>query len=318
MAVIRIGTRGSALALWQTHSVIGRLRRLMPGIELEIIEIVSTGDRILDVPLAEVEGTGFFTATIERALLDRRVDVAVHSCKDLPVEPTPGLVVAALPERGPMEDVLCARHGLTLGRLPSGARVGTCSARRAAQVRALRPDLDLQPLRGNVPTRVGRIASGELDAIVLARAGLVRLELESHITEIFPLDIMVPAPAQGAMAVQCRARDAEVARLLSALDDSSTRRAVTAERTLLHALGGGCSVPVGANARCEGAEVILSAGVFDIATMRALRVEGRGEAPVALGISLAQQLLELGAGEVLASFDKAARLDAPMFIGVGQ
>lgn len=318
MAVIRVGTRGSALALWQTHNVIGRLRRLMPEIDLEIIEIVSTGDRILDVPLAEVEGTGFFTATIEQALLDRRVDVAVHSCKDLPVEPTPGLVVAALPERGPMEDVLCARHGLTLGRLPSGARVGTCSARRAAQVRALRPDLDLQPLRGNVPTRVGRIASGELDAIVLARAGLVRLELESHITEIFPLDVMVPAPAQGAMAVQCRAQDAEVAKLLSALDDSSTRRAVTAERTLLHALGGGCSVPVGATARCEGAEVILSAGVFDIAAMRALRVEGRGESPVALGVSLAQRLLDLGAGEVLASFDKTARLDAPMFTGVGQ
>ena len=308
MAVIRLGTRASDLALWQTRYVASRLAEIAPAARIEIVEIVSTGDRITDVPLADVEGTGFFTATLERALLDRTVDVAVHSYKDLPVEATLELSVAAVPPRGPVEDALCARDGLTFGTLPGGARIGTCSARRTAQVRAFRPDLDIRPLRGNVPTRVGRVTSGELDAIVLARAGLVRLGLADRITDVFPLDVMHPAPAQGALAVQCRTADAGLRDLLSALDDADTRRAVTAERALLHALGGGCSVPVGASAVCDGGSITLAAGVFSLDSPRALVTDERGIDPVALGEAAARSLLDMGAADVLAAFNKTARL----------
>ncbi|MCC7176935.1 MAG: hydroxymethylbilane synthase [Acidobacteria bacterium] len=299
MAVIRIGTRASALALWQTRYIAARLAVLAHGIHVELVEIVSTGDRITDVPLSSVEGTGFFTATLERALAEGRVDVAVHSYKDLPVEQTPGLSVAAVPARGPVEDVLCARNGMTLATLPAGARVGTCSARRTAQVLALRPDVEIHPLRGNVPTRVQRVTSGELDAIVLARAGLVRLGLDTHVTEVFPTDVVLPAPAQGALAVQCRTGDADLVHLLAALDDAPTRRAVIAERTLLHALGGGCSVPVGAIAVCDRSQLTLAAGVFTLDGSHGVRVEERGTDASALGEAAARRLLALGAGEIL-------------------
>jgi hydroxymethylbilane synthase len=309
MRTIRIGTRGSALALWQARHVTGRLQTAMPNLPVELVEITSTGDRITDVPLAEVEGTGFFTASIERALVDGRVDVAVHSYKDLPVAHTRGLVVAAVPPRGPVEDVLCARDARTLDQLPAGSRVGTCSARRTAQVRARRPDLDIQPLRGNVPTRVDRVVTGELDAIVLARAGLVRLGMERHISEVFPVDVILPAPAQGALAVQCRASDAEVVPLLATLDDKATRRAVEAERIVLHALGGGCSVPVGAAATLAGGEIVLAAGVFALDGPSVLRVETRGTDPDTVGRGAARELLALGAGDILEAFGKATRLE---------
>jgi hydroxymethylbilane synthase len=210
---------------------------------VRIVEISSAGDLITDVPLSMMEGTGFFTSSIERALAAGEVDVAVHSYKDLPVEAAEGLVVAAVPERAPVEDVLCTRGGVALRELPRGASVGTCSARRTAQVRAVRPDLDIRPLRGNVPTRVGRVTNGELDAIVLARAGLMRLGLEEHISEVFPTDAMLPAPAQGALAVQCRTEDIALRQLLAGLDHPPTRRAVQAERELLHATTRICSVP---------------------------------------------------------------------------
>ena len=307
MSVIRIGTRGSALALWQARDVKVRLRALAPGRATELVEIVSTGDPMTEVPLTDVEGTGFFTGTLERALLEDRVDVAVHSYKDLPVASTPGLSVAAVPVRGPFEDVLCARDALTLDTLPAGARLGTCSARRSAQIRAHRPDLDIRPLRGNVPTRVDRVANGELDAIVLARAGLERLGLDVHITEVFPTHRVMPAPAQGALAVQCRSEDVTLRRLLSALDHVPTRRAVAAERMVLHALGGGCSVPVGAVAVCDGQRLALAAGVFAIDGSRAIRVEEGGTDPLAVGDVAARRLLERGAGDILAGFDKPAR-----------
>jgi hydroxymethylbilane synthase len=299
MTRIRVGTRGSALALWQARHVAARLRLAAPDVAVELIEIVSTGDALPDVPLADVEGTGFFTATLQRALGRGEVDVAVHSYKDLPVEDTPGLLVAAVPSRGPVEDVLCARDGLTLASLPSGATVGTCSTRRTAQVLARRPDLDVRPLRGNVPTRVARVAGGELDAIVLARAGLERLGLGAHITEIFPLTTLLPAPAQGALAVECRAADTRLVAQLAVLDDANTRAAVLAERTLLHALGGGCSVPVAALAVAAGGGLRLRAGVFATDGSQALRVELEGDDPVALGEHGARQLLALGAGEML-------------------
>lgn len=298
---IRIGTRGSALALWQARHIAARLAAASPGVSIELVEIVSTGDRVTDVPLSHVEGTGFFTASIERALLDAEVDVAVHSCKDLPVAPTEGLVLAAIPERGPIEDVLVAREGRTLATLPQGARVGTCSLRRLAQLRAVRPDLRFEPLRGNVPTRVSRVTSGELDAIVLARAGLVRLGLAAHVTEVFAAETFLPAPAQGALAVQCRRDAPAVAALLATLDDAPTRRVVTAERHLLHVLGGGCSVPVGAAAVVAGEGLTLSAAVFDVTDGRAVRAVTSGSSAEAVAEAAAETLLHLGASELLAA-----------------
>ncbi|MGE0816356.1 MAG: hydroxymethylbilane synthase [Vicinamibacterales bacterium] len=305
MNPLRLGTRGSALALWQARHVAARLTGL--GIAVELVEIVSTGDQVVDVPLAEVEGTGFFTASLERALLDGRVDLAVHSCKDLPVGETPGLVVAAIPERGPVEDVLVAPAGVTLASLPAGAKVGTCSVRRTAQLAARRPDLAFVPLRGNVPTRVGRVTSGELDAIVLARAGLERLGLEAHIAEVFPLAQVLPAPAQGALAIQCRRSDDDLARRLAGLEDADARRAVEAERTVLHLLGGGCSVPVGAFARVDASGLSLNAAVFDLGGGPALRAAAAGDDAVLVGERVAESLLRQGAARVLAAADKTPR-----------
>ncbi len=301
MRRLRIGTRGSALALWQSRHIAGRLTALAPAVAIELVEIVSTGDRVTDVPLSHVEGTGFFTAAIEQALLDGQVDVAVHSCKDLPVAVTPGLVLAAIPARGPVEDVLVARSGQTLATLPPGARVGTCSLRRTAQVRARRPDLACVALRGNVPTRVAAVTEGALDAVVLARAGLERLGLAAHITEVFPADEWLPAPAQGALAVQCRSVDTDVHGLLALLDDAGTRRLVTAERHVLHVLGGGCSVPVGARAVPGTSGLTLTAAVFDVADGRALRATAWGPTPEMAGDVAARVLLDHGAGPLLAA-----------------
>ncbi|HEX5069930.1 MAG TPA: hydroxymethylbilane synthase [Vicinamibacterales bacterium] len=308
--VARLGTRGSALARWQSEFIATRLRAQSPDLHIEIVEISSKGDEVTDQPLWQVEGTGFFTATIERALSDGDIDIAVHSYKDLPVVQTPGLVVAAVPPRAPVEDTLCARHRATLVALRPGARVGTCSARRTAQVRALRPDLDLVPLRGNVPTRVARVTDGDLDAIVLARAGLVRLGLERHITEVFAVDRILPAPAQGALAIQCRQDDAGIVQSLSRLDDLATRRAITAERAVLHALGGGCSVPVGAVATTrEGGHLALTAGVFSLDGLSSSWTNVLGDDPVALGEDAARQLLSAGAQSILAAFERSSRLE---------
>lgn len=301
MTTLRLGTRGSALALWQSRHIAARLEAAHPGLAIALVEIVSTGDRVTDVPLSHVEGTGFFTAAIEQALACREIDLAVHSCKDLPVAVTPGLTVAAIPERGPIEDVLVARDGHTLASLPPGARVGTCSLRRTAQVRARRPDLVCVSLRGNVPTRIARVTGGALDAIVLARAGVERLGLAAHVTEVFAADDVLPAPAQGALAVQCRERDDEVVARLTALDDGPTRTAVTAERDVLHRLGGGCSAPVAALAVPDGNGFRLRAAVFDLTDGRAIRASATGPAPLNLGAMVSAALLDLGAGALIAA-----------------
>jgi len=301
MKSLRIGTRGSALALWQSRHVAGLLTRNLPGLAVELVEISSLGDRVTDVPLSHVEGTGFFTASIEQALLANDVDIAVHSYKDLPVESTPGLVVAAVPPRGAFEDVLCARDRRTLATLAPGARIGTCSARRTAQVRMLRDDLEIVPLRGNVPTRVARI-NDDLDAIVLARAGLVRLGLDAAISEIFTIDQMLPAPAQGAMAIQCRAGDRDLILRLSALNHGPTHRAVDAERAMLHALGGGCSVPVGGLATASDAGIHLTAGVFSLGGNPPVRTKEIGAYPEEVGKRAAQDLMARGADVILAEF----------------
>ena len=306
MKTLRIGTRGSALAIWQSRYVAGLLARNLPGMQIELVEISSLGDRVTDVPLSHVEGTGFFTASIEQALIANDVDVAVHSYKDLPVESTPGLVVAAVPERGPVEDVLCARHGATLTTLAPGARIGTCSARRTAQVRMMRDDLEIVPLRGNVPTRVARI-DADLDAIVLAKAGLVRLSLEASISEVFTTGRMLPAPAQGALAIQCRAADRDLLLRLSVLNHEPTRRAVDAERAMLHALGGGCSVPVGALAYVDDGGIHLTSGAFSLAANPPVRAMQSGIDPFEVGKRAAHDLVARGAGAILAEFRKSAQ-----------
>src|SRR5215212_7413943 len=227
---LRIGTRGSALARSQTATVIASLAAV--GIKAEAVEIVTTGDRST-ADLTVIGGTGVFASALRDALGDGSIDVAVHSYKDLPTAPAAGLVVAAVPVREDPRDVLVARDGLTLGELPPGARVGTGSPRRAAQLRALGFGLDVVPIRGNVDTRIGKVASGELDAVVLARAGLARLDRLAVVTEVLdPLQVL-PAPAQGALAVECRAADTELVAALAALDHADTRAAVDAERALL-------------------------------------------------------------------------------------
>jgi hydroxymethylbilane synthase len=309
MSELRVGTRGSTLALWQARHVVDWLQRALPDVLVTLVEIISTGDEQRDVPLTTVEGTGFFTAALDRALLAREVDVVVHSFKDVPVEMDAGLAVAAVPARGSVEDVLCARDGLTLAALPLGARVGTCSARRTAQLRAIRADVDVRPLRGNVPRRLEHVTTGDLDAVVLARAGLERLGLEAHITEVFPIERMLPAPAQGALAVVCRARDTAVQATLAAFDDPAARAETTAERSVLHALGGGCSVPVGAVARYHDGLLHLSAAVFAIDGRREARIAVNGADAAALGARAAGQLLDAGADALLADFQKAVRVE---------
>ena len=308
MATHRIGTRASALARWQTDEVARMWCAVDPAVQIEIVEISTDGDELADAPLEKMEGTGFFTSTLEKALLEGRIDVAVHSYKDLPVEVTPELVVAAVPARGRVEDALCARDGLTLDRLPAGARVGTSSLRRSAQIRRMRGDLDLATLRGNVPTRLDRVARGDLDAVVLASAGLERLGMLSRAAEIFPIQRMLTAPAQGALAIQTRAAARGLRESLARLEHAATRRAVDAERAVLHALRGGCSVPVGAFARADEERVTLTAGVFEPSGARVLTVVITGGDPVTAGHEAAQRLLASGAGEILAALEREPRL----------
>src|SRR5438132_329162 len=308
MTSVRAGTRASGLAHRQTEIVANLLREAAPELRLEIVELSSQGDDKTEAPLERMEGTGFFTSTLERALLAREIDLAVHSFKDLPVAMSRGLAVAAVPMRARVEDALCARGGHPLAALPAGARVGTSSLRRTAQLRALRSDLSFEPLRGNVPTRLDRIARGELDAVVLAVAGLERLGLLDRATEIFFVERVLPAPAQGAIAVQVRAGDEPLRRALSAIDHAPSRHAVEAERTVLHELRGGCSVPVGAFARWQENHVALRAGVFAPAGDRALVVEVEGANPGDVGREAARRLLEAGAGEILAALDREPRL----------
>ena len=305
MVTVRVGTRTSALARWQTDHVLGLWRALEPSLAVEIVAFASVGDEMAETPLERMEGTGFFSSTLERALLEGVIDVAVHSYKDLPVAATPGLTVACTPRRGPVEDALCARDGLRFGELPPGARVGTSSLRRVAQLRALRADLEYVPLRGNVPTRLARVERRELDAVVLALAGIERLGLAARATEVFAAEAVLPAPAQGALAVQSRTAARRINARLAPLDHAPTRSAVEAERTLLHALHGGCSVPVAALAQVERDRIRLQAGVFALDGSPGLRVVAEGSSPEATGTEAARALLGAGAGAVLEALSRS-------------
>ncbi|HEY6748733.1 MAG TPA: hydroxymethylbilane synthase [Mycobacteriales bacterium] len=301
---LRVGTRGSALARSQTATVIASLAAV--GIKAEAVEIVTTGDRST-ADLTVIGGTGVFASALRDALGDGSIDVAVHSYKDLPTAPAPGLVVAAVPLREDPRDVLVARDRLTLGELPVGAIVGTGSPRRAAQLRALGLGVEVVPIRGNVDTRLGKVTGGELDAVVLARAGLARLDRLDAVTETLdPLQVL-PAPAQGALAVECRASDDELVRRLAALDHADSRAAVTAERALLTALEAGCTAPVGGLAVIaegdDGPELFLRGSVTAADGSDAVRLSATGPVTdaAAIGRRLAADLLADGANELLGS-----------------
>jgi len=296
---LTFATRPSALARWQTARVIQLLQDAWPGLECSEYVITTTGDRVLDRPLPEIGGKGLFTSELENVLLSGEVDAAVHSLKDLPVEDTPGIVIAAIPEREAAYDVLVSADGWTLSNLPEGARVGTCSLRRTAQLLARRPDLIILPLRGNVDTRVRKVINGEYDAIVLAQAGLTRLGLQAHISEVFPLEVMLPAPGQGALAVQCRADDTETLELLAAIHDPLTAAAVGAERAFLLSLGGGCSLPVAAFAEKNNGTIILTGAVISADGKQAIRLSAVDKEPHKLGERLAELVLERGAEDLL-------------------
>ncbi|WP_129665842.1 hydroxymethylbilane synthase, partial [Phytoactinopolyspora endophytica] len=243
---LRLGTRGSQLALAQSQGVADALTAAT-GRDVSLVEITTYGD-VSSEPLAGIGGTGVFVNALREAMLDGRVDFAVHSLKDLPTGPAEGLTLAAVPERADPRDALCARDGLTLTGLPPGSKIGTGSPRRAAQLRALGLELDVVPIRGNVDTRLSKVADGHLDGVVLAYAGLARVGRQDAVTEVLDPLQMLPAPGQGALAVECRAGDTELANMLAVVDDPTTRAAVSAERMLLAVLDSGCSAPVGAYA----------------------------------------------------------------------
>ena len=299
---LRIGTRGSPLALWQANYVAGRLRPLAAPRPVELILIETSGDVVRDLPLSQIGGDGVFTKEIQRALLADAVDVAVHSLKDLPTTPVAGLTLGAVPERGPAGDVFVSRRHARFDDLPHGAVVATSSLRRRAQALHRRPDLKLTTIRGNVETRLRKLDEQGLDAIILAQAGLERLGLATHITEILDPSWMFPAVGQGALGLECRADDAAVLDLLGPLNDGPTRQAVLAERALLRGLGGGCLVPIGARAVVEGDRLTLRAAVLAPDGSRRVADEAEGPAAEAetIGKALAERMMVHGARELLA------------------
>lgn len=297
MTTLRIGTRGSTLALTQTGMVADDLAAAT-GISTELVTITTDGDRSHE-PLSRAGGTGLFTGALRDALLDGRCDVVVHSLKDLPTAPHDKLVVAAMPPREDPRDALCARDGLTLATLPAGARVGTGSPRRMAQLRARRPDLEVVDIRGNVDTRLGRVAGGDLDAVILAAAGLTRIGRTDVVTEFLDADAWPTAPGQGALAVEVRRGEEDLVR---ALDHAETRAAVEAEREVLALLEAGCSAPVGARAVVDAGLLLLSASVYSLDGTTALTSshatswpDDEGDPSREVAASVARELLDAGA-----------------------
>jgi len=294
------GTRSSSLARRQTEIVQRLVASSWPALQFETRELSTQGDRTPDRPLPEIGGKGLFTQELENALRQGQIDLAVHSLKDLPIEAEGDLCLGAIPPRADARDVLVSRSGRGLQVLPPRSTVGTSSLRRQAQLTAYRPDLECRPLRGNVETRTRKVMQGELDAAVLAGAGLLRVGLEREIAEWIPLKVMLPAPGQGALAIQCRAEDTEVLELLKPLDDPATRSAVTAERAFLAALGGGCSTPVGAYAQYDGDGLVLKAVIASTDGRRVIRLHGQGQDPLRLGQQIALQARAQGAEAVMA------------------
>ncbi len=300
------GTRGSRLALAQTELALQALRDAHPRLQFELREIRTEGDRRPDASLATIGGQGVFVKELEAALLRREIDIAIHSLKDVPAQPfrgraqpAAGLMLACFPQRGDARDALVTRDGRTLAELPSGARIGTGSARRAVQLRQLRPDVGTADIRGNVDTRIRKVDEGQYDATVLAVAGLERLGLRERAAEVFAADAMIPAVGQGALVLQVRDDDNEAADLLLSIDHADTRRACQAERAFLARLGGGCRLPFGALAEVDGEELRIRGFISDAQGDRTFRADASGSAAeaAATGTRLAEQLLDQGAAE---------------------
>jgi hydroxymethylbilane synthase len=298
---VTIGSRGSQLALWQAEWVKTRLETLHPGLQAAITIIKTKGDKILDVPLAKVGGKGLFVKEIEEALLDRRIDLAVHSMKDMPAEILPGLCMGAIPARETPFDVLLSRAHAPFADLQSGARIGTSSLRRASQLRHARPDVEIVPLRGNLDTRLRKLGTDNLDALVLAAAGVKRLKLESHITEYLDPDIMLPAAGQGALCIEIRADDPDIEALVKPLDDRATRAVITGERAFLNRLGGSCQIPIAALGELHGDAFMLRGLVADVSGTKIVmdRHHGPPDRSAHIGVELAEHLLAAGAAEIL-------------------
>jgi hydroxymethylbilane synthase len=307
---LRIGTRASALALWQAREVAGRIAAQHDAPAVELVHISTSGDRQSEVPLWQTRGQAFFTREIDRALLTRQVDVAVHSLKDLPTQIEAGLTLAALLPRADPRDALVSRSGAALAALPVGARIGTSSLRRRAFLARLRPDAVQLELRGNVPTRIERLQRGDYDAIVLAAAGLSRLGLAQHVSEYLPAESFPPAVSQGIIGICARSEDEATLRWLAALDEREARLAATAERSLLARLEGGCQVPLGALATVQGGTLELMGCLCSLDGTRQLTARAQSPATTpeaqALGVRVAEDLLRQGAGELMQK-ERAAR-----------
>ncbi|MBE3670894.1 hydroxymethylbilane synthase [Vibrio navarrensis] len=299
---IRIATRKSPLALWQAHYVKEALQQAHPGLEVELVTMVTKGDVILDTPLAKVGGKGLFVKELEVAMLEGRADLAVHSMKDVPVDFPPGLGLVTICEREDPRDAFVSNHYENIEQLPQGAVVGTCSLRRQCQLKAYRPDLVIKELRGNVGTRLSKLDAGEYDAIILAAAGLKRLELQERIRSFIEPEQSLPAVGQGAVGIECRTDDERMLELLAPLNHIETADRVKCERAMNLTLQGGCQVPIGSYALLEGDQIWLRALVGEPDGSHIVRGEIRGPRTdaEALGVQLAQQLLSQGADDILA------------------
>lgn len=297
---IIVGSRRSRLALTQTKWVIKQLESLGLPYEFEIKEIVTKGDKILDVMLSKVGGKGLFVKEIEQALYDQTIDFAVHSIKDMPAELPEGLVIASIPKRVDARDVLISKVDLPLEQLPAGSIIGTSSLRRSAQLLNIRPDLEIKWIRGNIDTRLEKLKTENYDAIILAAAGLERLDWSSDlVTQYLPTEICLPAVGQGALGIECRADDQEILDLLQKIHDQESGLAVQAERAFLAKIEGGCQVPVAAHATYHEGEIQLTALVGSPDGKRIIKESMSGDEPIQLGQTLAERLLELGAKEIL-------------------
>lgn len=302
-AKLTIGTRQSLLALWQSNHIAALLHKEYPECEVVLKKIVTKGDRILDVPLAQIGGKGLFTKEIEEDLLDGTVDLAVHSLKDMPTILPEGLCLTAITERANVGDAFVSNKYATFEELPLGAVVGTSSMRRKAQLLAKRPDLEIRDLRGNVDTRLRKLDEGLYDAIILAAAGLERLGHGDRISSLIPADVCLPAVGQGALAIEARTEDKEVRDMLSFLNDLNTKQATDAERAFLGLLEGGCQVPIGIHADVEGENIRIEAiiAALDGSTILRDTINGKADDAVSLGQQLGQKMLAAGGQEILAS-----------------
>ena len=308
MKALRIGTRGSALALWQARSIARALREAT-GVEPEIVIIKTSGDKFQQTSFSQIGTKGIFIKELEDALLEARIDLAVHSMKDVPTEMPEGLTIAAIGKREDVRDALISSSGATLALLPQGARVGTSSLRRQSQLLYARRDLRMLELRGNVDTRIEKLKRGDYDAIVLAKAGLDRLGLSGNISQVLPHDVSLPAAGQGAIGIEARTGDAETLRALTALEDAETRSAVTAERAALAGLGGGCQVPIGAWGRIENAKLALDVAVLSPdGTQRMWEKDsGSPEEAEVIGKRVAKKLRDGGAAALLERESRGTR-----------